>query len=286
MKRAQRPADLEREEEALFLRLAAAGAACPDPARLQAALADALPEADGQELRRHLEGCPACRALAAGQEEAGGAPLSPHEEERLWRRVREGTAAPVAAPRRWLWAAAAALFAAAVPATLLLRGSVQPSPSPLSPTSPSAGAPVLPLEKLDVLTPPGAALVWRDGGSPAERALHEALARYAKGDLAEAAAQLQGVADRSPQAPPALLYRGVALLLLDRPAEAAAALQAAQERSTPFWRPHAQWYLAVASERAGDAARAAALVRALCGGGSAYDQRACAGARALSGPRP
>jgi len=42
----------------------------------------------------------------------------------------------------------------------------------------------------------------------------------------------------------------------------------------------------VASERSGDGVRAAALLRELCGGGSEYDARACAGARTLGGPRP
>jgi hypothetical protein len=282
MKRA--PADLMPEEEALFRRLSGAHRSCPDPAQIQAAAAGVLPE-PADALREHLATCAACAALAADLAAWEGPELSAHEEERIWQEVRRGTRvrAPRPATRGWIWAAAAAVFAAAVPAYVLVR-PVAPSPTP------SAGAGVatapgfaLPVDKLSLRTPPGAALVWRGGESSYERDLQQALASYDAGDLDQAARRLEALSGEQAAGAAAPLYRGVALLLLGRPGEAVPVLRVARERATPFWRPHAQWYLAVASERAGESEGAAALLRELCGGGSEYDARACAGARALSG---
>jgi hypothetical protein len=286
-----RPADLQPEEEPVWQRLSAVGGeGCPGPDRILAAQSEVLPEESAREVLAHVARCASCRLLAADLAAWEGPELSPHEQEQIWRRVHGATApAPVqgaARPvRRWAWpAAAAALFAVVVPAYVLLTGDPAPGPGSggPSPRTPSPPAAVLALDKLTVRTPPGAAIVWRDGGATFEGDLRQALDAYETGDLVAAVRLLDALSVKFPQAPAPPLYLGVARLLQGRPVEATPALLAARARGGTFWAPHAEWYLAVASERAGDPRRAAELLRRLCRGDSEYAARACAAADALA----
>jgi hypothetical protein len=284
----RRPPDLEPDEEELFTRvdptavLPDAGRQCPGPERLQAAQAGALPEEVATGVEGHLASCPGCRALAAELAQWEGPELSPHEQERIRRRIG-GTAAGQPSRRRgpsrtWALTAAAAALVAAVPAWIAIqRDGGTPSPPPRGAETPAP--PALRLEKLPVLTPPGGSLTWRDGGGALEAELPRALAPYAAGDLDEAARRLAPLAARHPEAPAPGLYLGVVHLLRGEAAGAVAVLERVPREEGAFWTPHVEWYLAVARERAGQPAGADGLLRGLCGGKSEYTGPACAAAR-------
>jgi hypothetical protein len=289
MKRPSRglPGDFDDEDEAVLETLglprAAVGraAGCPTVEEIQAAGADALPEAHRAEVGRHLESCAVCALLAADLREWDEGELGADAGERIRRRL--GASAP--RPPRWrapAWglAAAAAVVAAVLVPTVLREPRVDPSPTPRAGTA--SPARVLVLEPLTVRAAPGLQV---RGGDGYDTALAAALAPYAAGDHEQAAGRLSALAARYPDAASARLYLGVVLLLRDRADEAALALEAAQSRAGAFWGPHAAWYLAIARERTGrrDAARAA--LDELCRGDSEYRARACAAAASLAAPR-
>jgi hypothetical protein len=154
--------------------------------------------------------------------------------------------------------------------------------------TPPAG-PVLPAEKAPILVDPADALVLRGGAEGGRRAFLERLAAalepYRRGDFAEAAERLAVVGERHPEAPEPGLYRGVSLLLLGRPEEAAAPLRNAAARATnAALRAEARYHLAVALSRSGDVAGARAELRASCTGGGAATARACTALERLGGP--
>jgi hypothetical protein len=276
-----RPPDLEPDEEELFARvdprsvLADAGRHCPGAERILAAQAGVLPEETARAVEQHLTLCPGCRALGDELAQWEGPELSPHEQERIRRRI--GTA-HARRPRTWALAAVAATLVFGVPAWMAIqRGDPPPGDPP--PVTAAPATPALPLEKLSVITPPGAALAWRDGGGTFEAELQHALAPYAAGDLAEAVRRLAPLVARHPEAPAPGLYLGVVHLLRGETAHAVAVLERVPREAEAFWTPHVEWYLAVARERAGQPGSAAGLLRGLCQGKSDYAGRACAAAR-------
>lgn len=138
-----------------------------------------LSAADGAEVERHLEACPACRAEVAGLRrllrEVAALPLEVAPPDELWVGVREETVELPARQRHTLWGMRYGLAAAAVVlialssalTAVLLRDGGAPREAPVAVRAPAA-------------TPPAATLV----------ALGEVEAPYAT-----AAADLKAVLD-------------------------------------------------------------------------------------------
>lgn len=290
-----RGSDFEPGEREFLNQLAGAGAACPSPARLQAFVLGALPEEQAEPLERHLAGCAACQTLARDLAEWRPPAVGRSEVERLWRRVTD--AAPELRRKRrrphWAWISAPVAAAAAVVLALRLTPAV-PAPGPPPPATASMAAPrydlraMAAVEKAPVRLPASALLLWRGVNRtavPAEtRELVAALTPYGKDDYRQAAVLLASVSQRYPRSFEAAFYLGVSLLLLERPAEAAAPLERARALGDGPQKKEASWYLALAHLRRGSVRQARPLLEEVCSGGDARAGSACGALRQLAAP--
>ena len=250
-------------------------AGCPSFAELQAAAAGVLSEDDERAIAAHQDSCASCRALGAAAREWEGPPLPDDARDRIARRAG-GIAVRASSRAPWLLPLAAALVLAVL-TPFLLRERVRRPPDHPPTQSPPVPAFVLPLEKLDRRTPPGVVVRGEDAF---ESELGAALVPYEAGDLEAAAARLEALARRHPDAASPRLYLGVVDLLRGRPGEAARSLEGAEPLARTFWGPSVRWYLAVARERSGGDAQAP--LRALCAVEGEYRARACAALDALA----
>jgi hypothetical protein len=192
-------------------------------------------------------------------------------------------------PQRWLALTAAALVAIAVPLVWLV---VRPTEESVAPASPIAQAPQpnrpepaprprIAIEKASLAALARESVVLRGSASP-RRALLDGLAQalepYRRDDFGEALARLNALEPGHSGAVEIAYYRGVCLLLLDRPGEAVAPLQAAADRMRPA--DEAAYYLAVAKVNAAsspeESSAAVAGLAHICDGGSETAARACA----------
>jgi hypothetical protein len=225
-------------------------ASCPAADRIWAAVAGEAPPLEARAVVLHAASCAAC-AVAL----------------RLAREVAV-EAVPLAAPGRgpaWRVAAvAASLLLVALTAWLLVD------------RRPGPGGPFDDLAIARAEYVPHAAedeLVWRgeDPGaaSSGPTLFDEAMEAYERDDFARAEALLGRVAEDDPHATEARFYRGVSLLLLGRPADAAAPLAAAEASATGALRDEARYYLALARLKGGDLGEARRLVDALIEDGGA-----------------
>jgi hypothetical protein len=288
--------DFEPGESGFLNELALAGAACPSPARLQAFALDALPKEQCQALERHLAGCAACRLLAGDMAKWQPAPPDQRDVEALWRRI--AGRAPELRPRRrrphWAWFSVPVAAAAAVVLVLRLNQAATAPDHPPPPSHASIAVPLYDLgamaavEKAPVRLPSGALLLWRGTNQPAvpaeTRELVAALAPYQKDDFQQAAGLLASLSNRYPQSFEAAFYWGASLLMMERPAEAAAPLDRARTLGNPQQREEASWYLSLAHLRAGSIRPARPLLQQLCSAGGARAGSACAVLRRLAAP--
>jgi hypothetical protein len=287
--------DFEPGEREFLSQLAGAGAACPSPARLQAFAVGALPEEQAEPLERHLSGCAVCRMLARDLAEWQPPPVERSEVDRLWRRVADGS--PQLRRKRWRphWAWLSLPAAAAAALVLVLRLAPEvPPPVPRPPAIASIAVPrydlrtMAAVEKAPIRLPASALLLWRGtnpAAPPAEtRELVAALTPYGKDDFRQAAILLAPVSQRHPRSFEAAFYQGVSLLLLERPAEAAAPLERARALGDGPQKNEASWYLALARLRTGSIRQARPLLEEACTGGGAHAGSACGALRQLAAP--
>ena len=201
---------------------------------------------------------------------------------------------PSSRARQWRLAiSAAAVVIMAVPVVWRLVGPAQETAPPTTSitTAPEPATPALtPLPRITVEKASLAALanesvVLRGSTSPRRALLDDlavALEPYRRDDFEDTLTRLTALEPRHPAAVEIAYYRGVCLLLLDRPAEALTPLRASAPRIPTG---EAAYYLAVARVNAAQStaesdAGIADLAR-LCGGSSDVAALACA---ALPGP--
>jgi hypothetical protein len=257
---------------------------CPRPELLLACAEGVLPEELALPVREHLRVCRLCAQLQQDLHDSPLAEPSLAEVERLGQRVFG-----VAKPRSYggYWAAGAA--AAAVLCVFALRESPAPAtmpPAAKPPVAPVAAAiPVarpsyrLPLAPAPLRLPFAAALVLRGQAqqTPAAylKALGQALEPYRAGRYPEAARALAELAGQNPQAVEPLFYEGVARLMAGDAAGALPLLERSQKTGGEALNDDIAWYIAVALERTGDWARAAAQLGEVCRSESPYREAAC-----------
>ncbi|HXF04943.1 MAG TPA: tetratricopeptide repeat protein [Blastocatellia bacterium] len=172
-----------------------------------------------------------------------------------------GTKPPIWGRRAFLTAASILLVVGLVVTVLFLRDSGRP-PS----TSPEmAHAPLswesLAVPKADYVPPRSDRAPFRSGDAAA--LFERAIANYQNGDYATAAQQFEGVVQLQPDNAAAYFYRGVALLLAERAAEAVAPLEKAVELEAGYTRSRARYYLALAYLKTHQVDRARAQLEAI-----------------------
>jgi hypothetical protein len=271
-------------------------AADPPLDLLRAANADALPPELQARVSAHLAESPWSRALVEGANDVEHS-LDASETERLLARIMRS-----AEPRRsWfsnvrLWAPLAAV-AATVVVLMVARSSWRATPPAAAPavatikpeaTVARAQPPPfeLPLDKPDVKLSV-AALTWRGpaGASSLVDDLAPALDAYRQSDYARAASALAAVERRFPASIEAPFFRGISLLFLKDSAGAIAELRKAEKINDEAFAPDIAWYLAVAEQRAGNAAGARQRLDVLCRTNTAHRTAACDALRRLDGSR-
>jgi hypothetical protein len=201
----------------------------------------------------------------------------------------------------WFRSPVAALAVAAsvivVSGLIVLRqppAPVAPAPGASTPATvpdtPPAFLQAFRLSKADIHVAPEEALAPRGttplAGEPPMDRLAAALEAYRRDDYAAAVPALVSLQQQFPTAGRPGLYLGVALLHLNRDAEALAPLSVAVTSTIPGVAADARWYRAIAYARTGQPDAAAADVKILCDAGAADSARACNAMQALaSAPR-
>lgn len=173
-----------------------------------------------------------------------------------------GTKRPVWGRRAFLAAASILLVVGLAMAVLILRdrGSGPPSSSPELAHAPLSWE-TLAVPKADYVPPRPDPAPFRSGDAAA--LFERAIANYQNGDYATAAQQFEGVVQLQPDNALAYFYRGVALLLAERAAEAVAPLEKAVELEAGFTRDRARYYLALAYLKTHQTDRARAQLEAI-----------------------
>lgn len=227
---------------------------CLDADTLLAFYSERLDEVRAEAVREHLSTCSPClelaldvrRFLGAFQDDASAQP----GRRRGW-----GTRASLG------WAA---VFLLAVSGLWLAGPVVGPGTRPAPASSPTAVRPTAePRLEIPVTKAPyagGDDVVWR--GAPERHPptpLERALEPYLRDDFAEADRRLAAHLERHPGSVPARFYRGVALLMLDRPGQATALLEPLAGRPGPL-ADEVDWYLALSYIKSGQAGRALPLL--------------------------
>ncbi|MBL8214908.1 MAG: hypothetical protein JNK87_29580 [Bryobacterales bacterium] len=297
------PADFDDDERALFESkgavLPAAGAGCPKPDVLQAAMEGVLPEGWQQQVDTHVASCGLCTMLTASLREAEAEPLTPLESRRIRSRLSLPPLAVVRSekPRQpwWSrgWAAAGLAIAGAAAAitTLIIFNPERPrqqqpvaerkpasQPEPVPQPQVASVKPRLPLTAAPLRLPLGA-LTMRGEEPGTDQAylqkLGAALKPYRAASYKESAAALAVLATAYPEAVEPPFYEGVSLLFLDKPADAAARLERARSLANQALAGEIPWYLAIAYERSGRGAESQALLQAVCAATGPHRAEAC-----------
>lgn len=293
------PADFDDDERA-FLEgagavLPAAGAKCPAPGVLQAALERVLPEDWQQQVESHVTGCKLCHTLQETLREAEPEPLTALESRRIRSRL---SLPPLAVVRRdkpqsrwsrWWAAAGLAAAGAAAAVTTMVVSNEQPKPRKpeLAEVKPSAPSPEPRAVRLQPRIPLAAAplrlpldaLTMR-GEEPAAASaylpkLGDALKPYRAANYAEASTALTALATAYPKAVEPPFYEGVSLLFLNRPTEAVTRLERARTLANEALAGEIPWYLAIAYERSGRGPDAHALLQSICAAPGPHRAEAC-----------
>lgn len=292
------PADFEDDERA-FLEgrgavVPAAGACCPQPDVLQAAIEGVLPEGWQQQVDTHVASCGLCTMLAASLREAEAEPLTALESRRIRSRLSLSPLALVRSekPRqawwtRW-WAAAglAAAGAAAAVTTLIVFNPEKPPQAEVAerkpasqsePVPPTAAVkPRIPLTAAPLRLPLGALTMRGEEPGTDEAYLQKlgaALKPYRAGNYRQSAAMLAALGSAYPKAVEPPFYEGVSLLFLDKPADAR--LEHARGLANQALAGEIPWYLAIAYERSGRGAESQALLQAVCAASGPHRAEAC-----------
>ncbi len=294
------PADFE-DDERTFLEgpgaaLPAAGACCPEPGVLQAAIERVLPEGWQQQVESHVASCRLCTTLTASLRQAEPEPLTPLESRRIRSRLSLPPLAVMRSekPRQpwWSrgWAAAGLALAggAAAIATLIVFNPERPrqpevaraKPAPRSEPAPSAAVikPRIPLAAAPLRLPLGALTMRGEEPSPDQAYLERlgaALKPYRAGLYRESATALAALATAYPRAVEPSFYEGVSLLFLDQPAAAVARLERARSLANQALAGEIPWYLAIAYERVGRIAESQTLLQAVCAASGPHRAEAC-----------
>jgi hypothetical protein len=254
---------------------------------LRAAGTGVLPEDLERAAQDYLSREPRARALVEDLDDA--TTLDAHGEARLLARISHEANA-LRAPQtasRWMWQAAAALAAIAIAGSIWLTLSREPSEAPAvavtqapQAVTPAAAPPpesfLVPLERPEIRISLRA-MTWRGAApeNPVLAALKPAFDAFRAGDYAAADRAFTEVGGRYPNLVEVALYQGVARLFLGDVAGATTSLRAAEKIGDDAFKNDVAWYLAVAEERAGNAAAARTRLEALCARGTG-DPRACA----------
>ncbi len=265
---------------------------CPHPARLQAYGAGALPGEQREDLRRHLDGCDACRALLEAFSQVEPIAADAAEVTALRRRIEPAVQAARRErqrPGRWRLLVWASVPAFAVALVLLVVGLRQrqgnPSEQPATAAAPVRDVTLLArLEPAPVELPLEDLLVTRSTGAPGlPPELVVAFQSYQRGEYPQAAERFGEAARKGPARFEVHFYRGVALLLSGQAGEAVAALQEAGASASEEQTPKVRWYLAQAYLRLARSSPARAELDALCRAQGAFGRDACETLRRLDG---
>lgn len=296
------PGELELSAEltAAVGKLRAKSPLCPKPELLQAARSGVLPPDLAEKVNRHLDGCRLCQSMSSDLEalDSASAELDAAGRKRIWKRIQAGisgqnAATNVRAQSAWwsLWlrplpVAATAVAAIALAFGIRLLSDRQPSISTARTHTPaSLPAPsVFRLEKVPVVLPASAAIVWRGRENPFARQskdLKQALAPYELNNYAQSAQRLQRLRKKYPRMAEAPFYLGVCQLFLNENEDAARSLQDAVNLAGPPLADEAAWYLALAQYRTGKTDVASSLLEPVCHSGGKDSGRACAGIKEL-----
>lgn len=287
-----RPSMSEEGMEALLQTHARIGA-CPPLDLLFAAEEDLLPAATSVSIREHAAHCALCRTLLV-ELAPTDAVFAPGVDARIRTRIQEragdhpSAARSARKPTFWLsMAAVAAVAIVSVVGMLSYRlwrsrsgqSTVAVNHPPAQAGPPAADFPEL--HQLTPLTPPDdvPALVMRGAAAahgPTIEDLVPAFRAYNRGAFAQAAAAFAPLVARFPQSDIPPLYLGVSRLQLGQNGAAQHSLAQAYGLAGSAHHDAAAWYLAVANLRLHQPQAAAAPLRELCGGHSAYAARACA----------
>ena len=179
---------------------------------------------------------------------------------------RQWSAAAGAGTKQPIWkkkafvAAASLLVVVGLAMTALFLRSRPPSSSPEMAHAPLSWETVA-VPKADYIPPRPDPAPFRSANAAA--LFERAIANYQNGDYATAAQQLEEVVQLQPDNASAYFYRGVALLLAERAAEAVAPLEKAVELEAGFTRDRARYYLALAYLRTHQTERARAQLEAI-----------------------
>lgn len=251
---------------------------CPPSERIWAGARGELLPADVEKLAEHLAGCGACAAA--------------------WRTAMDfGPAATGVRPigglstvTRWVLPLAAIIVLSvggyiaydlltetqAEPVGQVARGNDVPLPR----------QPMLPLDPAPIRVPAEYALVWRGSGTGKEflTQFAAALEPYRAANYDEAITRFTKLAGRHPGLPEPFFYLGVSQLLAGRTEDAITTFERVRAQAPGELAADADWYQAVAEERAGRVAGARQRLAALCNRGGPAAGRACAGLRTLGEP--
>jgi tetratricopeptide (TPR) repeat protein len=275
-------ADLDARLRSEGKRLRTSREGCPLPDVLVARATGMLDAELGSTLDTHLDGCEACRRLAADIDALDLATPGPLSDKRVSSRVFGP-----AQGRGWLLPLAAALVLAsggaavwrvwprAMPVADRHEAAVAPPAAPRGDPAPIvalwtvAPAPVrVPLSSLGAT---------RGGEAPRDPGtLFDALAPYQAGDYTAAVARLSEWVRTSPASGEGYFYLGVSQLLAGDPQAAAASLARASDLLPASRRREVEWYRAAADQRSGNVTGARLRLQSLCAEAGAYRAEACA----------
>jgi tetratricopeptide (TPR) repeat protein len=250
---------------------------CPSPDLLRALSDEVLPEAAAEAVSAHVESCAICSTLKQDLRFLEPAPPS---KEQL-RRARERIPRAARGFSGWLRPlpvlAAIAVAALGLWAIRAFTGRGTPS---IARTPPSESLPPLQIAvtKAPVEIPSNMLLAYRgesDKTLPTSDEWPQALAAYQKDDFSRAAEDLGKIERKYPNFFDGHFYRGVALLLLNRDAEAIPSLEKAAQLAKNERLPDAEWYLGAALARQGRTAEAAKRWQAVCDLHQAHSDVAC-----------
>jgi tetratricopeptide (TPR) repeat protein len=261
---------------ALRLRPSSGNGGCPDQAQWLAFHAGHTAEAESEAMRAHLIDCALCRELAADAARflAATADLLAAPAARGRIAIEKGPA------RRWMVVALAAAAAAGM-AFLVLRPPARPpvdqavAPEPAVHHDPWRDLEI-PKAEYSVDAAPED-LIWRgeqDHDATPASPFDRGMEAYLGGDYTRAELELGAALRERPDDGEAAFYRGVTLLLLDRPHEALDPLQRAVRRRVGSEHDQALLYLGLALLKTGHQQQAREVLERVSPAGEPASARA------------